>query len=117
MHRPGRSRTIGLFVSVSRFGLPEAPPQRVLAARENFPFSESVAITVENHSIIGGLGSAICETLAAQLPSKVYRIGINDEFGQSGKAEELMKHYGLDSETLAKKIKTIIKNEKEQDNI
>ena len=48
MHRPGRFRTIGLFVSVSRFGLPEAPPQRVLAARENFPFSESVAITVEN---------------------------------------------------------------------
>ena len=48
MHRPGRFRTIGLFVSVSRFGLPETPPQRVLAARENFPFSESVAITVEN---------------------------------------------------------------------
>lgn len=73
------------------------------------------AITVENHSIIGGLGSAICETLADKLPSKVYRIGVNDEFGQSGTAEELIEHYGLDSKTLATKIKTMINKEKEQD--
>lgn len=75
------------------------------------------AITVENHSIIGGLGSAICETLADKLPSKIYRIGVNDEFGQSGKAEELIEYYGLDSKTLAKRIRTIIKKEKEQGNI
>ena len=73
------------------------------------------AITVENHSIIGGLGSAICETLADKLPSKVYRFGIHDEFGQSGTAEELIEHYGLDSKTLATKIKTMINKEKEQD--
>ena len=76
-----------------------------------------LAITVENHSIIGGLGSAICETLADKLPSKVYRIGVNDEFGQSGKAEELIEYYGLDSITLAKRIRAIIKKEKEQGNI
>ena len=76
-----------------------------------------LAITVENHSIIGGLGSAICETLADKLPSKVYRFGINDEFGQSGKAEELIEYYGLDSKTLAKRIRAIIKREKEQGNI
>lgn len=76
-----------------------------------------LAITVENHSIIGGLGSAICETLADKLPSKVYRIGVNDEFGQSGKAEELIEYYGLDSKTLAKRIRAIIKREKEQGNI
>lgn len=76
-----------------------------------------LAITVENHSIIGGLGSAICETLADKLPSKVYRIGVNDEFGQSGKAEELIGYYGLDSKTLAKRIRAIIKKEKEQGNI
>lgn len=70
------------------------------------------AITVENHSIIGGLGSAICETLADKLPSKVYRFGIHDEFGQSGKAEELIEYYGLDSKTLAKRIRAIIKKEK-----
>lgn len=75
------------------------------------------AITVENHSIIGGLGSAICETLADKLPSKVYRIGVNDEFGQSGKAEELIEYYGLDSKTLAERIRAIIKKEKEQGNI
>lgn len=75
------------------------------------------AITVENHSIIGGLGSAICETLADKRPSKVYRIGVNDEFGQSGKAEELIEYYGLDSKTLAKRIRAIIKKEKEQGNI
>lgn len=74
-----------------------------------------LAITVENHSIIGGLGSAICETLADKLPSKVYRFGIHDEFGQSGKAEELIEYYGLDSKTLAKRIRAIIKKEKEQD--
>lgn len=76
-----------------------------------------LAITVENHSIIGGLGSAICETIADKLPSKVYRIGVNDEFGQSGKAEELIEYYGLDSKTLAKRIRAIIKKEKEQGNI
>lgn len=75
------------------------------------------AITVENHSIIGGLGSAICETLADKLPSKVYRFGIHDEFGQSGKAEELIEYYELDSKTLAKRIRAIIKKEKEQGNI
>lgn len=76
-----------------------------------------LAITVENHSIIGGLGSAICETLADKLQSKVYRFGIHDEFGQSGKAEELIEYYGLDSKTLAKRIRAIIKKEKEQGNI
>lgn len=76
-----------------------------------------LAITVENHSIIGGLGSAICETLADKLPSKVYRFGIHDEFGQSGKVEELIEYYGLDSKTLAKRIRAIIKKEKEQGNI
>ncbi len=75
------------------------------------------ALTVENHSTIGGLGSAICETLANKYPSKVYRIGINDEFGQSGKAEELIEYYGLDAKTLAKRILTIYKREKEQGNI
>ncbi len=65
-------------------------------------------MTVENHSIIGGLGSAVCELLAEYYPTPVHRIGINDEFGQSGKAEELMKYYGLDAESLAVKIKRYI---------
>jgi len=61
-------------------------------------------VTVENHSVIGGLGSAICEVLSENLPTPVYRIGINDEFGQSGEQRELMNFYGLTSEKLAEKI-------------
>ena len=65
-------------------------------------------ITIENHSIIGGLGSAVCELLAEYYPMPVHRIGINDEFGQSASAEELMKYYGLDAQSLAIKIKRYI---------
>ena len=68
-------------------------------------------ITVENHSTIGGLGSAVCETLASRFPTKVYRIGIHDEFGQSGKSDELLKYYGLDSSSLVKRIRTMYKRE------
>ena len=68
-------------------------------------------VVVENHSVVGGLGTAVCETLASRYPSKIYRIGIHDEFGQSGKAEDLLEYYGLDSKTLAKRIRTMYINE------
>lgn len=61
-------------------------------------------VTVENHSIIGGLGSAVCEVLSEKSPTLVYRIGINDEFGQSGEQRKLMEFFGLTSEKLAEKI-------------
>ncbi len=67
-------------------------------------------VTVENHSIIGGLGSAISEVLSENMPTFVYRIGINDEFGQSGEQRQLMEFYGLTAEKLAEKIKKKIKN-------
>lgn len=62
------------------------------------------AVTVENHSINGGIGSSVCETLAENYPAKVLRIGMNDEFGQSGTPKELLKHYGLDAESIANKV-------------
>ena len=65
--------------------------------------------TIENHSIIGGLGSAVCETLSENCPTKVTRIGTNDEFGQSGKASELMEFYGLTADKLAQKIMGLLK--------
>ena len=68
------------------------------------------AVTVENHSIIGGLGSAICEVLCSKYPAKVYRVGINDEFGQSGEAQELLDYYGLTAKTIAKRIKSKLKD-------
>lgn len=66
-------------------------------------------ITVENHSIVGGLGSAVCETLSENYPVKVTRLGVNDEFGQSGTAKELLAFYGLNAEKLTEKITEIIK--------
>jgi len=66
-------------------------------------------VTVENHSIIGGIGSAICELLSEKLPTKVLRIGTNDEFGQSGEQRQLMDFYGLTAEKLAKKIESELK--------
>ena len=71
-----------------------------------------LVITVENHSVIGGLGTAVCEALSENYPSRVYRIGVNDEFGQSGKADELLNYYGLDAQSLVKRIKSIYKKEK-----
>ncbi len=66
-------------------------------------------ITIENHSIIGGLGSAVCELLSEKYPTQITRIGTNDEFGQSGTAKELMAFYGLNAEKLATKIAGLLK--------
>ncbi len=65
-------------------------------------------ITVENHSVMGGLGSAICEVLAEEYPTHVHRIGVQDKFGQSGTAEELMDCYGLSAEKLKVAIEQYI---------
>ena len=66
-------------------------------------------VTVEEHSIVGGLGSAVCECLCENMPVKVLRIGINDVFGESGPALELIKKYGLDAESIYKKVKAFVK--------
>lgn len=66
-------------------------------------------VTVEEHSIVGGLGSAVCECLCENIPVKVLRIGINDVFGESGPALELIKKYGLDAESIYKKVKAFVK--------
>ena len=61
-------------------------------------------ITIEDHSIIGGLGTAVCEVLAEEYPTKVERMGIKDSFGRSGKAEELMSLYKIDSRAIVNKM-------------
>ena len=60
--------------------------------------------TVEEHSIIGGLGAAVAETLGEKCPTKITRIGVNDVFGESGPAKELLHKYGLDAEGIANRI-------------
>jgi transketolase len=65
-------------------------------------------VTVEEHSILGGLGSAVCETLCAEVPTKVLRIGVEDRFGESGPATELIHKYELDAEGIYKKVKAFV---------
>ena len=62
-------------------------------------------VTVEEHSVIGGLGSAVCDVLSEKAPTRVMKIGINDTFGESGPALELLKKYGLDTDSIYAKIK------------
>lgn len=70
----------------------------------------NLAFVVENHSVIGGLGSAICEAVCGNYPVLVHRIGIHDEFGQSGEAGALLEHYGLTADAIAKRIKLKLKD-------
>ena len=65
-------------------------------------------VTVEEHSVIGGLGSAVCDVLSEKAPTKVMKIGINDTFGESGPAVELLKKYGLDTDSIYEKIKAFV---------
>ena len=63
-------------------------------------------ISIEDHSIIGGLGTAISEVLTEKHPTQLTRMGIKDEFGQSGPAMELLKYYGLTAEGIVEQVKT-----------
>ncbi len=61
-------------------------------------------ISIEDHNIIGGLGSAISEVLTDECPTKLVRLGIKDTFGKSGKAIELMKYFGITAEDLVRQM-------------
>lgn len=65
-------------------------------------------VTVEEHSVIGGLGSAVCDCLCEKAPARVLKIGMNDVFGESGPAVQLLHKYGLDAEGIYKKIKAYL---------
>ena len=66
-------------------------------------------VTVEEHSVIGGLGRAVCDVLSEKCPTQVMKIGINDTFGESGPAVELIKKYGLDADSIYEKVKEFAK--------
>lgn len=76
----------------------------VKAARET-----KAIITAEEHNVIGGLGSAVAEVVCEECPVIMKRIGLNDTFGQSGQAGELMEFYGLTAGNIADEVKKIIK--------
>ena len=65
-------------------------------------------LTVEEHSVIGGLGSAVCDVLAETCPTKVVKIGVNDEFGHSGPAVKLLEEFGLCADNIVKTAKAMV---------
>lgn len=65
-------------------------------------------VTVEEHSVIGGLGSAVCDVLSENYPVKVKKIGISDRYGESGPAVELVHKYGLDGEGIYTSVKEFL---------
>ena len=62
-------------------------------------------VTVEEHSVIGGLGSAVCDVLSEKMPTPVKKLGVYDEFGESGPAVELLAKYKLDGAGIYEQIK------------
>jgi len=66
-------------------------------------------VTVEEHSVIGGLGSAVCEVLSEKAPVPVKRVGINDVFGESGPGSALVHKYGLDAEGIANSVRSFVR--------
>ena len=87
----------GVSARVVHIGTVKPLDQEIIvrAARET-----GAIVTAEEHSIVGGLGSAVAEVLAEQCPVPLKRVGVNDRFGTSGKAEELLKYFGLTAEHL-----------------
>ena len=69
--------------------------------------TEKQLISIEDHSVIGGLGTAIAEVLTEEYPTKLMRLGMQDTFGKSGKAEELLDYFELNAEKLKKCVKSI----------
>ncbi|MBQ2114975.1 MAG: transketolase family protein, partial [Lachnospiraceae bacterium] len=66
-------------------------------------------VTVEEHSVIGGLGSAVCDALCKSCPTPVYKIGMQDRYGESGPAAELVKKYKLDADGVYEQVKEFLK--------
>lgn len=71
--------------------------------------STGKVVTVEEHSVIGGLGSAVCDCLCANAPTPVLKIGVNDVYGESGPAVKLLEKYGLTADDIAEKVMNFVK--------
>jgi transketolase len=65
-------------------------------------------VTAEEHSVIGGLGEAVAAVLSEKLPTPMKRVGVQDVFGQSGPAAEVLKHYGLCAENIVNVAKSML---------
>ncbi len=73
----------------------------------DFAHEHDAILTVEEHQVAGGMGSAVAELLSEQRPTRMKRVGVHDQFGQSGDPEELWKHYGLDTPAIIAAARTL----------
>jgi transketolase len=94
-------------VSVKLLHMPTLKPIDREAIQEAAETTKNI-ITIENHSVIGGLGSAVCEVVAESSPCRVYRLGYQDIFLESGDDEELFEKYGLSSNCIVNKALEIL---------
>jgi transketolase len=96
----------GIFVRVINMATIKPIDQEavILAARET-----GAIVTAEEHSIIGGLGSAVAEVLAENAPTPLERVGVKDVFGESGKPQELLEKYGLTAKDIKEAVFRVIK--------
>jgi len=74
-------------------------------ALDTFAQDHDLLVTVEEHQVAGGLGGAVAEYVSSTNPRKIIRIGVHDEFGQSGEPEELIAHYGMDADSIVQTVK------------
>jgi len=91
----------GIVASVTHFGSIKPLDTEALDA---IAASHNLIITVEEHQIAGGFGSAVTEYVSAANPRKIIRVGVDDVFGQSGETAELLHHYGIDTEAIVDKV-------------
>jgi transketolase len=94
-------------IGVSVLHMPTIKPLDT-AALATFGQHHALIVSIEEHQVLGGLGSAVAEYYGEYQPKRVIRIGINDEFGQSGTMTELYAHYGLDVTSIIQRIKSVV---------
>jgi transketolase len=100
-------QTQGIGASVLHMATIKPLDIEALAA---FAAQHDAIVTVEEHQINGGLGSAVAEFLSETNPTKMARIGIQDQFGQSGEPDELIAHYGMDTPSIVAAAQKLIQN-------
>lgn len=93
-------------IGVSVLHMPTIKPLDT-EALDVFGQDHMAMVTVEEHQIAGGLGGAVCEYYAEHNPKRIMRIGVHDQFGQSGEPEELITHYGMDTEAIMDAVRKV----------
>ncbi len=78
------------------------------AALDQFGEAHDLIVTVEEHQVAGGLGGAIAEYYSAHAPKRIIRVGVEDQFGQSGDPEELIAHYGMDTDSIIAAVRAAV---------